>query len=264
VPAMEQLDPVGRVAEPLLRFESEDGVVQLPFELLGNLILLRARVNDSPPLTFILDTGAETSVLDIQRARALRLKPDRRIVGTGGAGRAEATFTNGVSLTLPGLQVRNLTLYVLPLSSLSAIGRDIDGVIGNDIIRRCVVEIDYAGLVVRFVEPRRYRYSGSGTILTLAMEGQLPFVRASVTPEGGRDSLEADLELDTGSTGSVLFNTPFVEKHQLLAALSNRGTTSLGGVGGRAETIIGPRPEHRPWTHCHRPADCALLEKYTR
>ena len=222
-----------------IRFASGRSAVNIPFELFGNLILLQAKVNDSGPLRFILDTGAGTSVLDAQQAKVLRLKPQGKIVGMGGAGSAGATFTRGTSVNLPGVQILDQTIYVLPLDPLSAIGRKIDGVIGNDIIKRFVVEIDYAAQTLNLYEPQSYRYSGSGQVITLLMDGNLPFVRARVTPEGGRTPLEAKLQIDSGSTGVVLLNTPFVKKHQLLATIPQAVQTNLGGVGGSAQTLIG-------------------------
>lgn len=69
---------------PKVRFISGNSSLKMPFELSNNLILVQARVNDSVPLWFILDTGASSTVIDSQLAKALRLKARGRVVGTGG------------------------------------------------------------------------------------------------------------------------------------------------------------------------------------
>src|SRR5258708_8680950 len=74
------------VRPPKVRFISGDSSLKIPFELSNDLILLQARVNDSAPLWFILDTGASSTVIDSQLAKTLRLKPGGRFVETGGAG----------------------------------------------------------------------------------------------------------------------------------------------------------------------------------
>src|SRR6266851_7701290 len=118
---------------PKVRFASGKSALKIPFELFGNLVLLQVRVNDSASLRLILDTGADRSAIDAQQAQTLRLKPQGKIVGSGGGGgTAEATFTKGVAVSLQGVQLRDQTIYVLPLEPLSALGRKIDGVIGND------------------------------------------------------------------------------------------------------------------------------------
>ena len=221
-----------------VRFVSGKSALKIPFEFFGNLMLLQVRVNDSVSLRFILDTGADTSVIDAQRAKALGLTPQGKIVTSGAAGSAEATFTKGVSVNLPGVKVLDQTIYVLPLESLSALGQKIDGVLGNDVLKEFVLEIDYSAGTINLYEPRGYRYSGAGKIIPLTIDEGLLFVRASVTPQG-RAPIEAKFEIDSGSTGAILLNTPFVESHKLLATVPKTIQTNSGGVGGTAKMLIG-------------------------
>jgi hypothetical protein len=221
-----------------VRFASGTSALKIPFELFGNLVLLQVRVNDSDSLRFILDTGADTSVIDAQQAKALRLKPQGKMVGSGGGGTAEATFTKGVSINLQGVQLLDQTIYVLPLESLSALGRKIDGVLGNDVLKEFVVEIDYLAGTINLYEPQSYRYSGSGEFIPLTMDDGLLFLRASITPQG-LAPIEAKFEIDSGSTGAILLNTPFVQSHNLLATVPKAIQTNIGGVGGTAKMLIG-------------------------
>ncbi len=223
---------------PKVRFVSGKSALKIPFELFGNLVLLQVRVNSSDSLRFILDTGADTSVIDSQRAKTLRLKPQGKIVGSGGGGTAEATFTKGIAISLQGVQLLDQTIYVLPLESLSALGRKIDGVIGNDILKEFVVEIDYSARTINLYEPQGYRYSGAGKIIPLTTDEGLLFVSASVTPEG-RAPIEAKFEIDSGSTGAILLNTPFVQSYNLLATVPKTIQTNTGGVGGTAKMFRG-------------------------
>src|SRR4030095_16419335 len=57
------------------RFISGNSSIEIPFELANTLILLQANANDSAPIWFIFDTGAESTVIDAAVAKALRLKP---------------------------------------------------------------------------------------------------------------------------------------------------------------------------------------------
>src|SRR6266436_9529127 len=157
-------------AVPRVRFASGKSALKIPFELFGNLVLLQVRVNDSDSLRFILDTGADTSVIDEQRAKGLGLTPQGKIVASGAAGSAEATFTKGVSVSLPGVEVLDQTIYVLPLDSLSALVRKIDGVLGNDVLKEFVLEIDYSAGTINLYEPHGYRYSGAGKIIPLTID----------------------------------------------------------------------------------------------
>lgn len=222
-----------------ISFVSGSNSLEIPFELSNNLVLLQAQVNDSAPVWFILDTGAESSVIDTELAKTLRLKPAGKIVGTGSAGTAEAVRFKTVSLRLPNVEAKNLTIYGLPLDSFSApLGRKIGGVIGYDIIKEFVVEIDYAAREINLYRPESYQYSGAGEIFPLTFEENTPFVQASVA-FAGRSPIVGKFEIDSRSTGAILFNTPFVRKHQLLKSVSRTSETRIGGVGGTAQAFLG-------------------------
>ena len=50
----------------------------IPFELINRHIALPVAVNGSKPLTFLLDTGDQFAVVDLDRARELALPTDLR------------------------------------------------------------------------------------------------------------------------------------------------------------------------------------------
>src|SRR5947208_16356846 len=65
-----------------------------------------------------------------------------------------------------------------------------------------------------------------------------PFVRARITLAGHR-VIECKFEIDSGSTGGITFNTPFVDRNKLLDSVSKSSQTRLGGVGGSAVAFSG-------------------------
>lgn len=238
--AQSRKNKAAQIASPTLqvRFVSGTSSLEIPFELSGNLVLLQAKVNDSAPHWFIFDTGAESTVIDTELAKTLRLKPNGKIVGSGGAGTAQAVRFKAVSMRLPNIEISNQTIYGLPLDSFSSpLGKKISGVIGCDIIKEFVVEIDYASRKINLYQPDSYQYSGAGEIFPLTFEENLPFVRARIALEG-RAAIDGKFEIDSGSTGAILFNTPFVKKHQLLKSVSRTSETRIGGVGGTAQAFL--------------------------
>jgi len=189
-------------------------------------------------LWFILDTGATDSVIDSQLAKTLSLKVIGRTLGTGGAGTATALIFRGTTLKLRNVEAVNLTLYGFPLDSLSApFGRRISGVIGNDILKQLVVEVDYVSQVLNFYEPASYQYSGAGVVIPITLEGY-PFVRARITLDGRR-VIEGKFEIDSGATNAIMFNTPFVDRNKLLEGISKSNQVRTGGLGGSAVAFSG-------------------------
>ncbi|MCA1641539.1 MAG: aspartyl protease family protein [Acidobacteria bacterium] len=229
-----------RAMPPAARFASGRSPLRVPFDLSNDLVLIRGRVNASAPLWFIFDTGASVTVIDAKAARRLRLKTRGSVTGTGAAGEATAARLDAASISFGGAVVDNLTLYALPLESFAAsFGRPVGGVVGNDVIGRFVVEIDYAKRVVNFHDPASYHYRGAGSVVPVTIEDDgLPFARGEVEIEG-RAPLACKFEIDTGSTGAVLFNTPFVREHDLLSSVSRSKGINIGGVGGTGSAVLG-------------------------
>jgi len=141
-------------------------------------------------------------------------------------------------VSIPGVDLSDQTIYVLSLEAPSAIGLKVDGVIGNDILKNFVVEIDYATKTINLYEAHAYQHAATGDVIPLMISEGLLFVRGSVVPEGGAP-IEASFEIDSGSTGGVLLNTPFVDKHKLLLTVPKTIQANLGGLGGMAKTFIG-------------------------
>jgi hypothetical protein len=224
--------------EPAVRLLSGKSSARIPFQLSSNLILVPVELNNSATSWFIFDTGADSTVVDTELAKTLGLKSSGKIVGSGSAGTAEATILKGVRLGLPGVEVTDLTVAVLKLDFLStSLGRRVSGIVGNDITKQFTVEIDYGSQVINFYESASYRYSGSGALVPLAMKEDLPFVHGRVSL--GNRVVDGTFEIDSGSTGAILFNTPFVKNQGLLALLGKSSTTRIGGVGGTAGASLG-------------------------
>jgi hypothetical protein len=205
----------------------------------SNLILLQAKINDSAPVWLIFDTGAEFSVIDAALARALRLRAVGKTVETGGAGTAQATKFKTVTLRVPNAEISIPIIYGLSLDSFSApLAKKIGGIIGYDVIKEFVIEIDYVAKKINLYKPETYQYSGVGEIFPLTFEENMPFISANITFEGQK-VISGRFEIDSGSTGALLFNTPFVRNHGLLKLIPQTSGRRLGGVGGTAQAFLG-------------------------
>src|SRR6266550_492227 len=120
--------------------------VSIPFELVNRHIILPVRINNSRPLSFVLDTGDKFAIVDLDRARELGLNLHGEIKMHGaGAETPTGAFVKDSSFSIPGLpgfsQPINLALPVKNLAS--RLGQDFDGIIGSEFIKEFVVEIDY-------------------------------------------------------------------------------------------------------------------------
>ena len=97
----------------------------------------------------------------------------------------------------------------------AGLGRHVAGILGSEIFKQQVVEIDYAKQVVRLHDPASFHYAGTARPVPMVFRGDIPLVRPIfVTPEG--DELDAKLELETGQSDALTLIRPFVVGAQLM------------------------------------------------
>jgi membrane-associated protease RseP (regulator of RpoE activity) len=130
------------------------------------------------------------------------------------------------------------TVYSLPIDEFGpALGYRIDGILGNEFISKVVAEIDYSGKTLTLYQPEAYSAPANADKVALQIDGGLPFIRAAVDVDGKR-TIQGKMEIDTGSTGALLLNSPVVKKYGLTTTLSNYLDTKTGGVGGTGTSKI--------------------------
>jgi hypothetical protein len=221
-----------------------DRPIELPIEANDNgIIFLKARVDRSRWMSFALDSGASFPiVVDSRRAQEFKLKLGNKqtLASGGGPGKYAVSDVDSIDVDLGDLQLIDQPAKVLALDSLESIaGRHLDGLVGQQLFRQYVVEIDYTNQLVRLHDPRTYAYKGTGDALPLTDNQNYFLVSIKIeTPEGKR--LDARLVVDTGGGFiSFVLNTPFVHKNGLLPEQRTLVDNSLAGLGGPMRLRVG-------------------------
>jgi len=221
-------------------FTEGSPVRDIPIEFNTVHIFLRASVNDSKPLWFILDTGASITVLNTDVARELGFDLKGKVEGRGaGSGSVEVNLIPDVSVSLPGVVLEGQTVAAVPLADIEArVGRTIDGILGYDFISRFVVEIDYHGHTLTLYDRDAFDYNGEGTVVPIYLSGSSPQIDAAVTAPGG-EPVSGNFLIDTGASGTVMFTSPFAKAHDLGSAFKKSFELVGGfGVGGESSSTI--------------------------
>ena len=215
-----------------------------PLEIVSNKPWLKVRVNGSAPQDFILDAGSRgSSVIARECADRLHLAlgPEKMIkVGAGQGAEIPFTFSLNVTLGVAGDTTQVPGVQVYPFGHVSAYeGRRVDGTLGEDFLRRHVVELDYDQREVRIYDPVTYRYTGKAAPIPIVFHGGLAVAQAEMTPPGGVP-IPCQVVIDTGVRLAVVWYHPFVLAHGLVAAQPHAiaGTVG-GGLGGESTGDIG-------------------------
>jgi predicted aspartyl protease len=223
------------------------GVV--PFRWTPGQIEVAVRVN-GVPATFLLDTGAEYSVVSSRLASRLGLTLETR---------GSREFADGVALALNDIPLANQRVMVMPFDTYYQRGRDIEGLVGYDFFAAFVVSIDFKKLTLKVQPPASFKPPRAAVSVPIEFAGRLPVVRSVLKLGDGR-ALDARLMVDTGASQAVILRHPFATAHRLFDLGGARSTAPSLASGVRRMTAIPvEQVAVASWTF-DRPAVLAFAE----
>jgi hypothetical protein len=175
----------------------EPGVTGFPFETREGLLWVQVCVPETPrKLEFLLDSGAEASVIDLHTAKEIGLALGAPVPVRGVHASTQGHWCGAISARASGLALPNRFL-ALDLASLSgSCGRKVDGLIGADFFRNKVVQIDFSREKVHLLNPKTVR--GAGAMLPL--EVRRCGMRAAISVEGQKPRW---FRIDTGCASAL-------------------------------------------------------------
>lgn len=186
--------------------------VDIPVEIINNLVIVPVILNETLPLKFIVDTGVRTAILT-QKAFSdiLQLPYTRKysIAGPGGEKIIDAYVTSNVSLRLPGVIGTGQAMLVLEedyLELRNYLGTDVHGILGYELFSRFVVRIDYQHKLLTLMVPDRFRPKRKYTVVPIRIQDTKPYLLAPVSIDGAH-TLNAKLLIDTGASHSLMLET---------------------------------------------------------
>jgi len=180
--------------------------VTVPFSWTPGQIEVPVVVNGTAA-TFLLDTGAEYSVVSTRLARAI----DLSVAARGGRG-----FADDVTLRIGALDLPRQRVMVMPFDTYAQRGRQIDGLIGYDVFAAFVVRIDFQQKALTLWTPAAFEPPAAAAAVPLTFAGRLPVVSAVLTLTSGA-ALDARLMVATGASQAVMLRYPFATRHELIA-----------------------------------------------
>ncbi len=198
------------------------------------LMTLLVSVNGAPSKPFILDTGAANTLVSEAYRQDMGAKPvdQQTLTGTGKAVVSVNVIQNLV-IQVAGLQWVQPQMVVLPTEVSnrlsSVIGQPFQGILGGDLFRNYVVEVDYQQQRLRLFPPESFEYQGAGEILPLQIRNQKPYIQGTVTWPS-QQARRGEFLLDLGSSAQLdLWGGREVANDAWLAQAHRRDLTGVGG-----------------------------------
>ena len=204
---------------------------RLPIDVLNNHVFVAVEI-DGHALRFLLDTGG-VNLLAASAAQRIGLTsvgaieargPGEKSVGSGFA-RVERLVVGGA------VALERQLLRVLEMPGFDDVeGVQVDGVLGVELFKRLVVQIDYTGRELVLSDAATFAAPPGAESLPITFFGHFPGIAAEI------DGVAGQFWLDTGNRGGLILLVPFVEEHGLAARYATSPETTIGwGVGGSAQ-----------------------------
>jgi hypothetical protein len=199
-------------------------------------VLVRPVIDGQEIGWFILDTSAGSNVIEAAAAAKLKLERLGSASVTNIKGNEPSSIFRAKSLALGPMTIARPLFVTMNLSNIQmAMGSDVVGVAGYDVLARCVAEIALADDSVKLLDPKSHQLE-SGVWQPLLFNQNSPLVPARF--EGNRKGL---FRIDVGASGmggvgNVVFHSPAVQQFRLLKG-RNVSTMMLGPTDAAMGTI---------------------------
>ncbi|MGB5356454.1 MAG: aspartyl protease family protein [Eudoraea sp.] len=215
---------------------------KVSFQLINNLIIIPIKVNGAE-LSFILDSGVSKPILfNVSDKDSIHLKNVSEITirGLGDGEPIKALSSKGNFFKLKNIRNLNQHLYVVldrEMNFSPTLGIPIHGIIGYDLFRDFVVDINYSSRQIKFYDPEHYvpKSYKDEELLPLVIRKNKAYVQGNVDLNDKKD-VPVNLLIDTGSSDAVWL---FPDKYKGLEVPDKFYDDFLGkGLNG---TIFGKR-----------------------
>ena len=181
---------------------------KIKFKLVNNIVIIPVELN-GVALSFVLDTGVTKAILfDIESADSTKLKTTqmRYIKGLGGGSSIKAKLSKGNILKLGDVTKVNQDLYQVYdtfLNFTPRLGIPVHGIIGYDLFKEFIVELNYGSKYLRLHKHKNFKYSKvkHWTPLPISIHKKKPFIDVAVQIDNSNSDLK--LLMDTGGSDAL-------------------------------------------------------------
>ncbi|MEQ6121290.1 aspartyl protease family protein [Reichenbachiella sp. MALMAid0571] len=210
---------------------AQSPLTSVPFELYGDHVFVKIKVNNSRDLDFIFDTGDGLTVLNIETAKELNMVSGADTKKTSAEGEISGKLLKHQSIEINNIELRDIEIYETSLRHLEiSIGRKIDGIIGYDMLENYVVSMNFNQMSFDLFDSKGYEYKGTGRTLPIKLTSYIPHISANVVLANG-ETITGEFFVDTGAKATVDFNTPYVTKHGMIDKIGDSYIYLVSGLG---------------------------------
>ncbi len=192
-------------------------------------VIVPVSVNGLKPVSFILDTGTKTTMIDVRIRRRLNLPPIARMPLTTFTGSLVVDIIRLDTLALGGASISGPEVSSLDLCKVFSIDSDIHGILGQDFLRQFNYLLDYRAQRILLEEGDNLEQEMRGVHIPIEQRDYRDHVHYDPADES---EAAVHFMLDSGSRFPVIFQNPRVDS-TLQISRDNTVLCVAGPLGSR-------------------------------
>ncbi|HYQ58022.1 MAG TPA: aspartyl protease family protein [Draconibacterium sp.] len=233
--------------------DPRDKQITIKFKSASNLIIIPVTINESDTLNFILDTGVRYPIItELPFINKLNLNYMMPVEVNGlGEGESLTAYHSGNNtMKIDGLTARNQQVQMIIDENFQIshmLGIPVHGLIGFNLFKDYVVEVDYLNEKLTLTKPEYFKYRDRkrDIIMPMHFDGNKPYVRTTIVTDEMKE-VPVKLLVDTGASDALWLSENSDERIRLpkknIETFLGRGLNGdLYGTKGRIDAIwVGP------------------------
>ena len=222
---------------------------KIKFKLINNLIILPVEINGIQ-LSFVLDTGVNKPILfNLTNVDSLEIKNSKKIYlrGLGSNGLVEALKSRDNLFKIGDATNLKQDIYVVfnqDINFSPRLGVSVHGIIGYDVFKDFVVELNYSRKYIRLHQPNSFEFKTSKKWKTIPIElyQNKPFITARVKQH--HKAIDVKLLIDTGGSDAIWL---FEDSNKNLSPDKEKQFKDFLGIG-LSGSVYGVRSKLKDFT----------------
>ncbi|OEK07072.1 retropepsin-like aspartic protease [Roseivirga misakiensis] len=219
---------------------ANEPIVSFPFEIHLGHIYIKAKINDGRTINVVFDTGAGANLASEETAAELGLKIRGSQMISGASGPVSIDRSSGNKLLLgESLEMKNQTFLVMNLDHLGDSDYPLDALIGANVLRRYVVELNFDEGIMSLYKNKDFDVPDgySKEKIDLRPYG-IPIISGDFNYAESK-TLTGSYLVDTGAALSLRMNTPLVKSNKLIENITPNYVYTSRALNNSSDDHIG-------------------------
>lgn len=211
--------------------------LMIPFELVLNHIIIKAKINGNTDVKLILDTGLPVGgaiLFKNQKSKKYNLNYiGKTYIGGSGGDPVLSDVATNTAINICDLNLVNQQVIEMPMNRDVLTSLDADGIIGYELFGMYIVQINFEKNLIHLWNTIDEISEKIGQELNLELRQNYPFIRCSSEITNGNE-VPLELVIDTGAGHALSLDTKSIENFSLPEKVleSRIGTGAIGDILG--------------------------------